>query len=695
MDKRWEVLVVAREEKTALAIRSQLNQLLGHYISFIPCSLQDWLKTDQRADLIIFSTHVLAHNAAQKVKRETDIMILRRSLLNKSWEKILAIPLWERIMLVNDDRDSALETIALLYELGARHLELVPVYPELREIPDLDTAITPGESQLAPPSVKTIIDIGDRVVDLSTLVDLLTRFDLFNHETMNTVIEYAKTIIPRNQGLQTAVQGLMNLKNILQESLNSVDNGVITYDEKGHITVFNRAAETIFSTTAPQIMGQEIYGFLKERGMEGILQHEDIQEKITQIQKQDIIVSRKSITNHGQPTGGVLTLQIATKVKELEGKLRLQLKAKGHQAQYSFENIISKSKIMVKTLEIAKKMANNNLNILIQGETGTGKELFAHSIHNASPRRIYPFVAINCSALPDNLLESELFGYEEGAFTGARKGGKPGLFEQAHRGTLFLDEIGHISSNLQSRLIRAVQHKEILKIGGTNVLPVDVRILAATNCDLEKSCQNGDFRADLYYRLNILNLRIPSLRERKEDISLLIKYFLQQYQHQGELPLAVMEALQEYHWPGNVRELENTIDYLMVMGHETIEPKDIPFCADTNQTKEPLRSLSFSHNNKQLLLPWEHYHGNLDHFLLSLVYEAQSKSKSIGRRSLVKQAQKKGISITESVIYKWMKEMEERGLLALKRGRSGCRLTKKGLHFALEGAPAPCLIKRR
>lgn len=682
MDKTKEVVVIAREEKTAQAIKDQLHRLLGLYISFIPYSLKGWLHTAKKAELVIVSSHVLAHEAAQKVQKETDILILRRTLLQKSWEKILAIPLWKRIMLVNDDHDSAVETIALLYELGARHIELVPVYPGMKEIPELDTVITPGESPLVPSFVKKIIDIGDRVVDLSTLVDLLTRFDLLHHETMNTVIKYARTIIPRNQGLQTAVQSLMNLKNLLWESLNSVDDGVITYDEKGHITLFNRTAETIFSSLASQVIGQEIHTFLQKEGMESPLLHKKIQGELLQIKGQDIILSRQSIESHGQRAGGVLTFQRGIKVKELERKLRLQLKAKGHQAQYSFRDLIFTSDSMKTTIETAKKMANSNLNILIQGETGTGKELFAHAIHHASPRRTFPFVAINCSALPDNLLESELFGYEEGAFTGARKGGKPGLFEQAHGGTLFLDEIGQISPNLQTRLLRVVQQKEILKIGGTHVLPVDVRIIAATNSELEERSREGRFRDDLYYRLNILNLRVPSLRERREDIPLLIEYFLHQRKYNGDLPHRVMEVLQKYHWPGNVRELENTIDYLMVMGFEIIEPEDIPFYTSMREGIHVLNKGS-SHREDHLL-PWEHFHGNIDDVLLNLIYQAQSQSKSIGRRSLVVQAKREGISISQGDAYKWIKRMRERGLLVVKKGRTGCRLTEKGYQYIME-----------
>lgn len=677
MEKTWEVVVVAKEEKTAQSIVAQLERLLGEYITFIPFSLKGWLHTEKKAELVIVSTHILAYHTAQRARKETDIIILRRTLLNKSWKKILDIPLWKQIMLVNDERDSAAETISLLYELGARHIELIPFYPGLDEIPQLDTAITPGEVQLVPPHVKKIIDIGDRVVDLSTLVDLLTRFNLFNQKTMSTVVEYAQSIIPRSQGLQAAMRGLMNLKDLFKESLNRVEDGIITYDENGHITVFNQAAEDIFSCNATQIMGQEIHSFLKKKGLALSLPKEDIKERLVTIGQQDIILSRESIESSREYAGGVLTLQIATKVKELERRLRRQIKAKGHQAQYSFSHLIYKSKTMERTLEIAKKIADNDLNILIQGETGTGKEIFAQAIHNASPRKNDPFVAINCSALPDTLLESELFGFEEGAFTGARKGGKPGLFEQAHQGTIFLDEIGDISSNLQVRLLRVVQQKEILKIGGTYVLPIDVRILAATNCDLSEMAKNGQFRADLYHRLNVLHLRVPSLRERREDIPLLIQHFLKERDYRGELTPEITDILQDYHWPGNVRELENTISYLMVMGSDAIQPDDIPSLSNHKQEKETSKHPLHPENSTK---PWECFHGDRDLFLLELIYQARSRGETVGRRSLARLVERRGFSLSETRAQRHMKRLEKKGLLSIRRGRAGCHLTEKGFN---------------
>lgn len=219
---------------------------------------------------------------------------------------------------------------------------------------------------------------------------------------------------------------------------------------------------------------------------------------------------------------------------------------------------------------MAQRYSRVNSNVLIVGETGTGKELFAHSIHQASSRSDQPFVALNCAALPENLLESELFGYEAGAFSGAAKGGKIGLFELAHRGTIFLDEIGEIPITLQAKLLRVLQEKEIRRIGSTSVHPIDVRVVSATNINIEEKIRSGQFRSDLYYRLNLLDISIPPLRERREDVQELVDFYLTRFACEmgKRIPTVTPEAAQllmQYDWPGNVRELRNVCERLIVL----------------------------------------------------------------------------------------------------------------------------------
>jgi two-component system response regulator PilR (NtrC family) len=260
--------------------------------------------------------------------------------------------------------------------------------------------------------------------------------------------------------------------------------------------------------------------------------------------------------------------------------------------KYTFNNIIGKSQRMQAIFSLIERVARTTSTVLVHGESGTGKELIARAIHFASPRASRRFLSINCGAMPENLLESELFGHERGAFTGAVRD-KKGLFQEADRGTLFLDEIGEMTPTMQVKLLRALQEKVVRKVGGTEEESVDVRIIAATNQDLESRLQTGEFREDLYYRINVLPIHLPPLRQRREDIPLLVEFFLQKYSRQMDLPtrqisIEAIKMLESYDWPGNVRELENLIERALALSHsDTITTRDLPVHLLTNRRTHP------------------------------------------------------------------------------------------------------------
>lgn len=257
-----------------------------------------------------------------------------------------------------------------------------------------------------------------------------------------------------------------------------------------------------------------------------------------------------------------------------------QLK-KYYSTKYSINNIIGASKIMLDLIESIRRVSHSRSNVLITGESGVGKELFAHAIHSEGQRRDFPFVRVNCTAIPESLIEAELFGYEDGAFTDARKGGYIGKFEQAHRGTLFLDEIGDMPLKMQAKLLRATQEKEIERIGGNKLISVDIRIIAATNSNLEEKIKNGSFRQDLYYRLNVLSIKVPALRDHNEDIPLLINHFLSELHTETgyfkKITKDSIKILQKYRWPGNIRELRNVLEKAVCnVEEDTIQPEHLP-----------------------------------------------------------------------------------------------------------------------
>lgn len=360
----------------------------------------------------------------------------------------------------------------------------------------------------------------------------------------------------------------------LRYILNSITQGIIVTDEQNKIIVYNPSAEKIFSIPSEEALGKDAVDIIQNTRMHNVLESGIAEVGVLQdINGGTIATSRIPIEADGKRIGVVSTFEDVTKIQKLEQKIREKKYKKGFVAKYNFDDILTNNNDVVELKKMAKLYAKTDGAILIQGESGTGKELFAQSIHNASQRNDGPFVAINCAAIPDNLLESELFGYEGGAFTGARKEGKQGLFELAHNGTIFLDEIGEISKGLQARLLRVVQEKEIMRVGGDKIIPIDIRIVSATNQELQKQIQNGLFRQDLYYRLNVFNITLPPLRERKEDIELIVVKLLEKFIGNtidaNRAVKKINPLLISYDWPGNIRELSNVVERLSLVHLQT------------------------------------------------------------------------------------------------------------------------------
>lgn len=349
-------------------------------------------------------------------------------------------------------------------------------------------------------------------------------------------------------------------------------DGILSIDTNGIISDINQKACVIFGGKRTEILGHHISEYVPSLNTDAVIKHgERLLEEVCHINSNLVSLNCVPIEGKQTSSGAVITCQEAREVHKTEARIRKKILRKGFVARYCFSDIIGQDAEMRSVKDQAVRFSNSCANILLYGETGVGKEMFAQSIHNASSRRSAPFVAINCAALPEQLLESELFGYVEGAFTGAAKSGKVGLFEAAHCGTIFLDEIGDLSLKLQGRLLRVLQEKEIIRLGDDHVIPIDVRVISATNKKLSQEVAQGNFRSDLMYRLDVLNLVIPPLRERKSDILPLLKVFLQEYRHQDGLPYFeriapdAITLLEGYPWLGNVRQLRNVAQRLSIL----------------------------------------------------------------------------------------------------------------------------------
>ena len=437
-----------------------------------------------------------------------------------------------------------------------------------------------------PIQIYTAMVENERQVDQKVLQLLSKGVEVFigGNAVIQAANKYGCNSMLVESGKEAIVEAIREAKHILEVQLKEKEkseflksiidfayDGIIGIDAKGKIMAFNPVAAKLIGHSSDEVIGKNIEDIIKNSNMLRVLQTGVSElEELQNIGDVSVIINRIPIIVNNQVRGVVATFQELERIQKIERQTRKKMFLKGHIAKTHFNNIIGKSKAIRQVKMRAREFAQVDSTVLILGETGTGKELFAQSIHNASHRADKPFVAINCAALPENLLESELFGYVEGAFTGARKGGKPGVFELAHNGTIFLDEISEMSPKLQARFLRVIQEKEVVRIGDDKVIPVDVRVIAATNRELYKMVRESSFREDLYYRLNVLELKLPPLRERKEDIIDLAKFFVEEKSKKlGMKNITItkgaLNRLTLYPWPGNVRQLENIIERAIVL----------------------------------------------------------------------------------------------------------------------------------
>ncbi|WP_029909938.1 sigma-54-dependent Fis family transcriptional regulator [Pelobacter seleniigenes] len=379
---------------------------------------------------------------------------------------------------------------------------------------------------------------------------------------------------------------------------NHSGEGIIAIDHEKKIVQINPTAAQILQVDEINSLGSSIEDIIPDSTFKSLLAKNRNYSNVLLKSKSNQIILNKDVTSLGnEEIGSILTFQEISRVQLRETKIRKRLHHRDHHAKHTFEHILGKSKIMCDTIGKAKSFAGVSSSVLIVGETGTGKELFAQSMHNASIRKDASFVAVNCAAIPDNLLESEFFGYIGGAFTGAAKEGKMGLFEIAHNGTIFLDEIAEIPLSLQSKLLRVIQEGEVMRLGHDKIIPVDVRIFCATNQNLWQLVEDGKFRADLYFRLSVLHLNIPSLKERQEDIEILADHFINQFSsshalQKAHLTVAAKKTLRTYPWVGNIRELSNVCEQLIVLNQTG--------SIDKEEIQAVLKSRYQNHRNTQI-----------------------------------------------------------------------------------------------
>lgn len=632
------------------------------------------------ADAYLVSTCAFSdRDIDQLLPPNSNVVISEVHITRKGLSRLIGIPRNTPALLVNINQAMVTETAAMLNQLGITNIQFIPYYPGAPEPPRVHCAITTGEVRYVPDWVEQVIDLGPRLLSGNTFIALAFHLKM-ESILMNPEFQaYLSSLAERSYGIEKMIQRSVQIQSLANLFQQTQDAGVIGVDANGSVFFCSPKAAELLETSVERFLGQTA------------------QDVLSVFPFRECFANRKTIHNRAVEFQGLrlsVTIQPFYQNRNLAGcfcmfqqpqdrekqKSSRQSLSMGHVTKYTFDSLIGESQAMLNAKALAKKMAASKAAVLITGESGTGKELFAHAIHAASARAQYPFVAINCAAMPDSLLESQLFGYEEGAFTGAKKKGHIGFFETARNGTLFLDEIEAMSPMLQAKLLRVIQEKEIVRLGGVDVIHVDFRIIAASNEDLPTIVREGGFRKDLFYRLNVLPLQLPPLRERGMDIQLLFEHIRRTIQGEFTLSQPALQVLLNHRWDGNIRELRNCVEYLACLEKNVIEPEDLPFgiqCASAEKRSLSLPDPAASSQKDQAVRQLCQCAGrNLDKYRFLL--HQLSVNPSMGRKVLSKLAEEEQLLLTEQSIRTMMGHLERLGIVEIQRGRSGTHLTALG-----------------
>lgn len=672
------VAIISYNMETVKTYYEQINSLFFDRVNIIKYCLDDeYIEKGISADIVLIPSYDALMKVGDYIENQSQIIFANRTVSKSGLDKIIDIPEGSEVMLLDESMEMAKQMISVLYQIGVKNMKLVPVQLDKIENIRDKVIIMLGQSKYTPYSSNKIINIGSSILDINTIMDIAVKLNLEDVLNRQNIKKSYKEIVTANFGLSKILGKTNKFESQVDILLQVIDDGVIGINSNGLIFSYNESARRILGFRNEEAINRDGIKLFSQIPFEYVLKRrKSIKEKLVKINDYDVVISVDPITHSGKLYGAVAIIRKFSEAERKQHKLRAQLIGKGHVAKYSFDDIIGDSEAIKKCKDIAKRMSGSNSSILITGESGTGKELFAQAIHNSSKRKDYQFVAVNCGALPESLLESELFGYEEGAFTGARKGGKPGLFELAHQGTLFLDEIGEMPLNLQMRLLRVLQEREVMRIGGDRLINVDIRIIAATNRNLKEMVKAGKFREDLYYRLNVLPLKTPPLRSRIQDILPLIHQMKREFNSDFQLAQGAKEALLGHNWRGNVRELSNYVEYLVNLHIKEVDVDDLPIDLEMSLDEQILddeeRELterfleSIGKNERKYI------------FVLEELEKSFINNQRLGRRSIYHKARENGIFISEQEARKILINLEKFLMVEIFKGRSGTVITEYG-----------------
>jgi transcriptional regulator with PAS, ATPase and Fis domain len=656
-----KILLLTKSEEAFQLIQKQLKDLFPHSVLIVKYATEvDFAEFD-----LLLATYPYK---GLKIFPSEKTIIVKRTIHVSFIEKLLQLPRATTCYVASNTYEASIESIEMLQNFGIQ-LNMFP-YPrsESELNTEISTVITHHLHLIPSNRFSKVIEIGIRPLDFTTIVDIAVRLQLNIHTHSVFKATNMDEIVRLNLSLSESNRLLKNVYQQVEAIINTSQDGIITLNSQNTIIQVNKALLGVLTGhNTKSIIGRSFSDVFPS--FELFPNRDDYLYTLNEVQ---FVVQQLPITLNDGEIGTLIVFREINKLQKTEQEVRRKIHAPGFVSKYQFSQIIGDSQVLQETIDKARRLGASEQPILILGENGTGKELFAHSLHHISKRKNYPFVPINFAGLPESLAESELFGYEDGAFTGAKKGGKPGFFELAHNGTIFLDEIGDAPPSIQAALLRVLQEKQILRVGGIQLIPVNVRIIAATNKDLVKLVEQGKFREDLFYRLNVLPLQIPSLRERREDIIPLLEYFFsKQLLKPIRLEDKMKNQLLAYSWPGNIRELENTVYYLSaIIKEDVIHVADLP-----NKFLETGKADDSIVNQLET-------EGSLSEFttILTYLYLAKQNNWPTGRIAMEAYfIKEKVIPLSSQQIKSRMSILKKYNLIEIGSTRQGSWITQSGI----------------
>lgn len=680
-------LIVSMNKKAAFFLRNILNEvfeykIMIHAYSFLDDEEKILTELIEDSPNLIAATGEESYQNILKYYDHDKILFASRNISEPEYfDKLFLIPKGKKVLVVNETESGCKETIESIINLGITHLTYIPYWQDCNtNIEGIDTAISPGMLYYCPKSIPNKINIGMRNVSVDTFLKIIEAFDLDINYLDIYLQRQKRLLIDTYKSLSIEYTRSNNLRESLETIINEFDEALISINSHNRITILNSTAERLLNLTSESLFNKKISSLFENKNEIDFSDLNNINNIVT-INHKQVYVTYIPL-NDTETNIGIFKLREVSSIQENDEEVRklIYQKNKNHMTKYTFDSIISCSSEMDNIINDAKFFSKSNSTILITGESGTGKELFAQSIHNHSDRARNPFVAANFAALPENLIESELFGYEEGAFTGAKKSGKKGLFELAHTGTIFLDEIGDSSLQVQTRLLRVLEEKEIMRLGDTSVIPLNIRVIAATNKDLKELVDEGKFRRDLYYRINVFRLHIPPLREREDSIPNLANIILKNYNPNKQFSKEALKHLINYNWEGNVREFKNMVEYSsQISKTNIIMPEDLPY--DIKSYRQQIDEFGYTEYEKiyfqiQALFDIEQ---------VTIVLEALksniNNTKKIGRAPMLSILKKYNASISDRSLRTMLSHLENYELIIVGKTKQGTWLSNKGEVF--------------